>query len=168
MASNSATEDRTYPKFQDRTFRQVVHPGGDPQNGNFATPINASKPSRSFLQILPAYREGLTPFRRALEVGIVHGLFIVIPFIKLGPLRDTSAHLGAGFLSSLGLILISAITIWLYASSNPPPPLPHVTGQKTTGLVSRKDWNQYALGFLVGGISGSTLTTLFLWIGEHF
>jgi photosystem I subunit XI len=168
MNTAPGAQDRTYPYLQDRTFRQVVHPAGDPQIGNLATPINSSNLIKSYLQILPAYRSGLTPFRRALEVGLFHGYIAVGPFVALGPLRDTAARLQAGTLSALGLMIISAVSIYLYAYSNPPAPLDHIAAKSPTELKSRKDWQEYARGFLVGSIGGVGLAAFLLWLVGNF
>lgn len=168
MNTAPGAHDRTYPYLQDRTFRQVVHPAGDPQIGNLATPINSSGIVKSYLQSLTAYRSGLKPFRRALEVGIFHGYIVVGPFVALGPLRDTEARLLAGTLSALGLVFISAILIYLYAYSNPPAPLDHIAVKKPAALESRHDWLEYARGFLIGGIGGVSLAAFLLGLIGNF
>lgn len=75
---------------------------------------------------MPAYRRGATAIRRGLEVGMAHGYWLIGPFAKLGPLRDTDIANLAGLLSTVGLIIISTLAISLYAASNPPynPPSP--------------------------------------------
>jgi hypothetical protein len=61
----------------------------DPFVGHLATPITSSAVTRAILQNLPAYRFGLTPLLRGLEIGLAHGYFLMGPFVKLGPLRDS-------------------------------------------------------------------------------
>ena len=75
----------------------------DPFVGHLATPITSSAVTRALLQNLPAYRFGLTPLLRGLEIGLAHGYFLIGPFVKLGPLRDSDVALFAGFLSTIGL-----------------------------------------------------------------
>lgn len=144
--------------------QEVVHPAaGDPQVGNLETPINASGLSKWLINIQPGYRQGITPFRRGAEVGIVQGLWVVIPFIKLGPLRDTDIANIAGFLSAIGLLIIATAAIYLYASTNPPSP--HVTvttPNPPVELNTPAGWYKYANGFLVGGVIGTTITSLVL------
>lgn len=106
-----------------RNQEVVFPPGRDPQQGNFETPINASGLSKWFINNLPAYRPGLTPFRRGLEAGMAHGYFLFGPFAKLGPLRNTANANLAGLLAAIGLIIISTAAISLYANSNPPSTL---------------------------------------------
>ena len=55
---------------------EAIQAGGDPQVGNLATPLNSSDFSKSFIGNLPAYRPGLKPFRRGLEIGMAHGYFV--------------------------------------------------------------------------------------------
>ena len=78
----------------------------DPFVGHLATPITSSSLTRAILKNLPAYRFGLTPLLRGLEIGLAHGYFLIGPFAKLGPLRNSDIGLLAGFLSTVGLILI--------------------------------------------------------------
>lgn len=140
--------------------REVVHPAaGNPQIGNLETPINASGFSKWFINIQPGYRQGITPFRRGLEVGLTQGLWVILPFVKLGPLRDTDIANTAGWLSAIGLLVVSTAAIVLYASSNPPKP--HVTittPHPPAELSTPAGWYKYANGFFLGGISGSTIT----------
>jgi hypothetical protein len=70
--------------------------------------------TRAILQNLPAYRSGLTPLLRGLEVGLAHGYFLMGPFVKLGPLRDSDIALFAGFLSTIGLIIILTLALTIY------------------------------------------------------
>ena len=78
----------------------------DPFVGHLATPITSSAVTRALLMNLPAYRFGLTPLLRGLEIGLAHGYFLIGPFTKLGPLRNSDIALLSGFLSTVGLILI--------------------------------------------------------------
>lgn len=138
--------------------REVVFPAGDPQVGNLLTPINNSAFTKWFLSILPGYRKGITPLRRGIEAGIFHGYWLINPFAKLGPLRDTDIADLAGFLSTIGLIVISSSAIFLYANSNPKEPfVPAGTPEPPADLKSGAGWNKYATGFLVGGIGGAVL-----------
>nr|QBS14301.1 photosystem I subunit XI [Gonyostomum semen] len=87
----------------------------DSSVGHLSTPITSSAATKAFLGSLPAYRPGLSPLLRGLEIGMTHGYFLIGPFDKLGPLRNSSIALLAGFLSAIGLIIILSICliIWL-------------------------------------------------------
>jgi photosystem I subunit 11 len=78
-----------------------IKPYNDPFVGHLATPITSSAVTRAILQNLPAYRSGLTPLYVWLEVGLAHGYFLMGPFVKLGPLRDSDIALFAGFYQQL-------------------------------------------------------------------
>jgi len=86
----------------------------DPFVGHLATPITSSAVTRAILQNLPAYRFGLTPLLRGLEIGLAHGYFLIGPFAYLGPLRNSDIALLSGFLSTIGLIVILTIGLTIY------------------------------------------------------
>jgi len=73
----------------------------DPFVGHLATPITSSAVTRALLRNLPAYRFGLTPLLRGLEIGLAHGYFLIGPFAVLGPLRTSSVALLAVFFRQL-------------------------------------------------------------------
>jgi photosystem I subunit 11 len=136
--------------------RTVIHPAYDPFNGNLATPINSSGFTRAFINNLPAYRRGITTFRRGLEVGLAHGYWIIGPFVKLSPLRNTEIANLAGLLSTIGLIIISTLVISLYGYTNPPAPTTTITTPNPPAeFETSEGWNDYGSGFLIGGIGGA-------------
>ena len=117
----------------------------DPFVGHLATPITSSSLTRALLKNLPAYRFGLTPLLRGLEIGLAHGYFLIGPFTKLGPLRNSEIGLLAGFLSTVGLILILTLGLTIYGAAS--------FGQdKSSGnaLQTKKSWDQFKGGFFVG------------------
>jgi photosystem I subunit 11 len=143
--------------------REVVYVAGDPQNGNLATPINNSDVVKAFINNLPAYRRGLSPQRRGLEIGMAHGYWLIGPFAKLGPLRDTDVANLAGLLATVGLIIISTIALSLYASSNPPQPeVTITTPNPPEALATPEGWNEFTSGFLIGGIGGAGFAYLLI------
>ncbi|MEH1871706.1 photosystem I reaction center protein subunit XI [Nostoc sp.] len=140
--------------------REVVFPAfRDPQKGNLETPINGSPLSKWFINNLPAYRPGLAPARRGLEVGMAHGYWIFGPFAKLGPLRDTANANLAGLLATFGLIVLFTAGLSLYANSNPPKALGSVTvpNPPVDAFNSKESWNNFASSFLIGGIGGAVV-----------
>lgn len=156
-----------HPEATDRSDdprnKEVIYPAFDIQNGNLATPINASPLVRTYINALPAYREGLSPLRRGLEVGLAHGYWIIGPFAKLGPLRDTDLANLAGLLSAVGLIIISTLSISLYGASKPPAPMTTITTPNPPEeLKTGHGWNEYASGFLVGGVGGAAFAYFLL------
>jgi len=117
----------------------------DPFVGHLATPITSSSLTRALLKNLPAYRFGLTPLLRGLEIGLAHGYFLIGPFAKLGPLRNSDIGLLAGFLSTVGLILILTLGLTIYGAAS-------FSQTKSTGneLQTKKSWDQFKGGFFVG------------------
>jgi len=116
--------------------------------GHLATPITSSAVTRAILQNLPAYRFGLTPLLRGLEIGLAHGYFLIGPFFKLGPLRDTNIALLAGFLSTIGLITILTLGLTIYgvaAFGQDKSP-----SSSANNLQTKKAWDQFKGGFFVG------------------
>lgn len=152
---------------RDPRNNEVVNPGADIFDGNLATPINSSPLIRSYINALPAYRQGISPQRRGLEVGLAHGAWLVLPFTFLGPLRDTPSADLAGLLSAFGVILISALSISLYGASNPPSPTATITTPNPPQeLATGHGWNEYAAGFLLGGVGGA-IAVYFLLTNTH-
>jgi len=155
---------RSKDRPSDPRNREVVFPAArDPQRGNLETPINNSSLVKWYINALPAYRKGITPLRRGLEAGMAHGYWLIGPFAKLGPLRDTDTANIAGLLSTLSLVTISTLAISLYGNSNPPQP--HVTvttPNPPDAFRSSEGWNNYASGFLIGGIGGALVAYFLL------
>ena len=128
----------------------------DPFVGNLSTPISTSTFTRTLLSNLPAYRRGVTPLMRGSEIGMAHGYFLVGPFDKLGPLRNTEVALLSGFLSTVGLIIILTVCLLIYGN---------VSFDKDDSkelLQTSEGWGQFTAGFLVGAVGGSGFAYLCL------
>ena len=131
----------------------------DPFVGHLATPITSSAVTRTILQNLPAYRYGLTPLLRGLEIGLGHGYFLVGPFIKLGPLRYSDIGLLVGFLSTIGLIVILTLGLTIYGV---------VVFDKENSenidneLQTKKSWDQFKGGFFVGACGSASFAFICL------
>ena len=117
----------------------------DPFVGHLATPITSSAVTRAILKNLPAYRFGLTPLLRGLEIGLAHGYFLIGPFAKLGPLRNSDIGLLAGFFSTIGLILIMTLGLTIYGAASFSQNKPNANV-----LQTKKSWDQFKGGFFVG------------------
>nr|YP_010199371.1 photosystem I reaction center subunit XI [Gracilariopsis tenuifrons]AXF36151.1 photosystem I reaction center subunit XI [Gracilariopsis tenuifrons]UAD89229.1 photosystem I reaction center subunit XI [Gracilariopsis tenuifrons] len=128
----------------------------DPFVGNLSTPVSASTFTKGLLSNLPAYRRGLSPLLRGLEIGMAHGYFLVGPFDKLGPLRNTDVALLSGFLSAVGLIIILTVCLSMYGN---------VSFDKDDSkdlLQTGEGWGQFTAGFLVGAVGGAGFAYLLL------
>lgn len=133
---------------------------GDPFIGMFETPVTSSPLVANLLSNLPAYRTGVSPLLRGVEIGLTHGFFVAGPFIKLGPLRATEVAEVAGSLSAAGLVLILTAALSIYGAVSFQQP--EVVGVKTLSgrsiardpLQTSEGWAQFSSGWLVGGLSG--------------
>nr|AOM64538.1 photosystem I subunit XI [Riquetophycus sp.] len=128
----------------------------DPFVGNLSTPVSTSTFTKGLLSNLPAYRRGLSPLLRGLEIGMAHGYFLVGPFDKLGPLRNTDVALLAGFLSAVGLIIILTTCLTMYGNVS------FDKGDSKDLLQTSEGWGQFTAGFLVGAVGGAGFAYLLL------
>ncbi|MEH2306378.1 chlorophyll a/b binding light-harvesting protein [Nostoc sp.] len=143
-------------------FQQgVVNASGMPEIGNFDTPVNASDITLKLLANLPIYRQGLSPFSRGLEIGMAHGYFLIGPFVKLGPLRDTELANQAGLLATIGLLLILSICLWLYGSVSFQGRKP-AQGELPENMKTAKSWSEFNAGWTVGSCGGALFAFLLL------
>jgi photosystem I subunit 11 len=130
---------------------------GDPFVGNLETPVNSSAFSKAFIDNLPAYRKGMSPLLRGLEVGMAHGYFLVGPWAKLGPLRDSAnANLGA-FISAVALIVIATACLSAHG-------LARFQGSDTPAseLQSAEGWSAFSGGFFFGATGSAFFAYLLL------
>jgi photosystem I subunit XI len=139
---------------------QVVKPfNGDPFTGNLSTPISDSDFTRAFIGNLPAYRRGVAPLLRGLEVGMAHGYLLVGPWYKFGPLRDSDhAALGA-LIAVLGLVTILTGCLSIYGLAT------FQGGDKdsaTDSLQTSEGWSQFGGGFFIGAMGGAFVAYLLL------
>nr|YP_009392243.1 photosystem I reaction center subunit XI [Osmundaria fimbriata]ARW60805.1 photosystem I reaction center subunit XI [Osmundaria fimbriata] len=130
----------------------------DPFVGNLSTPISTSSFTKNLLSNLPAYRRGLSPLLRGLEIGMAHGYFLVGPFDKLGPLRKTDVALLSGFLSAVGLIIILTACLSMYGSVS----FNDSNEESKDLLQTSSGWSQFTAGFLVGSVGGAGFAYLLL------
>jgi photosystem I subunit 11 len=128
----------------------------DPFTGHLSTPISDSAFTRSFIGNLPAYRKGLSPLLRGLEVGLAHGYFLIGPWVKLGPLRDSDFAALGGLIAGIGLILIATAGLSLYGLVSF-----HHEATSTDSLKTSDGWSQFTGGFFIGAM-GSAFVAYFL------
>jgi photosystem I subunit XI len=139
---------------------QLVKPyGGDPFVGHLSTPISDSGFTRAFIGNLPAYRPGLSPLLRGLEVGMAHGYFLVGPWTLLGPLRDSGSPELGGLIGAIGLIIV--LTIGLsshglarFQGAN--------AGTNSNDLQTAGGWSKFSAGFLIGAMGGAFFAYILL------
>jgi photosystem I subunit 11 len=134
---------------------------GDPFVGFLETPVTSNPEVVNYLSNLPAYRTGVSPLLRGVEIGLAHGFLLPGPFIKLGPLRAVEGVAEvAGCLSAAGLVLILAVCLSIYGSasfqSTPKMGVKTLSGRSVQRdpLQSADGWNEFTAGFTVGALSG--------------
>lgn len=135
------------------TQDMVTHPG-DPFVGNLATPLNSSGFSKAFIRNLPAYRQGLSPSRRGLEIGMAHGYFLYGPLALLGPLRNSEVAATAGIIGAVSLVTILTLALSLYAAVTDSKPGATVTTPNPP-MLDRDGWSEFAGSFFLGGCGGA-------------
>ena len=133
----------------------VVSPfQGDPFVGHLSTPITSSNLTRAYLGLLPAYKSGLSPLLRGINIGFVHGYLLLGPFTKLGPLRDSQVANFVGFVSTISLIIILTTCLLIYGFVTFSESKEN--GEKVTiDFLTAKGWRQFTSGFIVGGFGGA-------------
>ena len=137
----------------------------DPSVGHLSTPITTSSATEAILSNLPAYRKGLTPSLRGLEIGMAHGYFLLGPFYKLGPLRNSDISLLAGSMSTFGLVTILVLALVIYGNVS----FETDTGSKyesleATNFQTKLGWKDFTGGFTVGGYGGVVFAALLIWL----
>lgn len=134
----------------------VICSGGDPQVGNLCTPVNGSAFTKTFINALPAYRQGLSPNRRGLEIGMAHGYLLYGPFALLGPLRDSDFSATSGLLATIGLVSILTICLSIYGAVGVSKPTETLTTPNVPeDLGTKEGWSEFASGFLLGACGGA-------------
>lgn len=140
---------------------------GNPQLGNLATPINSSNLVKTYINNLPAYRPGLSPFLRGLEIGMAHGYFLVGPEVVVGPLRET-AH-GANLSGLITAVYITAsaclgISIFALATfqGDPRGAYNSRSQDRLRPMRRKEDWFQLCSGILLGSMGGAVFAYVLL------
>ena len=135
----------------------------DPSVGHLSTPITTSSATEAILSNLPAYRRGLTPSLRGLEIGMAHGYFLLGPFYKLGPLRNSDIALLAGSMSAVGLITILVLALVIYGNVSFEADNTQYTNDVTdkSSFLSCNGWKEFTGGFTIGSY-GSIFFAAFL------
>jgi photosystem I subunit 11 len=139
----------------------VVSPfEGDIFVGHLSTPITTSSITKTYLGLLPAYKTGLSPLLRGINIGFAHGYFLLGPFVKCGPLRDSEVANFVGFVSTISLIIILTTGLLAYGyvtfSGNKVQP------KTSVNFLNSKGWSQFTSGFILGGFGGAGIAYILL------
>eukprot|EP01041_Mallomonas_annulata_P000046 gene46-50_t len=133
----------------------------DPFVGHLSTPITTSNLTKSYLSLLPAYKAGLSPLLRGINIGCVHGYFLLGPFVKLGPLRDSEVANFVGFVSTISLIIILTACLLIYGYVRFSE-TEQSTKKVAIDFLTSKGWYQFTSGFIVGGFGGASVAYVLL------
>lgn len=135
-----------------------VQPFDDLSTGNLRTPVNSSALTQWWIGNLPIYRPNVSPLYRGLEIGMAHGYFLVGPFTKLGPLRNSDLVNFAGLIGAIGLLVVLFAGLSIYGQSVFRAGKP-VVGELPENLQTGPAWLQFSVSFLVGGVGGAIVAT---------
>lgn len=143
-----------------KSFDVVSSFGGDPFVGHLSTPITTSTLTKTYLSLLPAYKAGLSPLLRGINIGVAHGYFLLGPFVKLGPLRDSQVATFVGFVSTISLLIIltTCLLIYGYVTFNDKK----ISKKPELDFLNAKGWKQFTSGFIIGGFGGASIAYLCL------
>lgn len=144
------------------TFDVVSPYQGDPFVANLATPITTSTITKTYLSLLPAYKEGLSPLLRGLNIGVIHGYFLLGPFVKLGPLRNSDVSMFVGLLSTISLLIILTTCLLIYGFVTFSSSQEKDAEKPDIDFLTASGWRQFTSGFIVGGFGGCGIAYTFL------
>jgi photosystem I subunit 11 len=137
---------------------EIISPfQGDIFVGHLSTPITTSNLTKSYLSLLPAYKAGLSPLLRGINIGFVHGYFLLGPFVKLGPLRDSEVANFVGFVSTISLIIILTTALLIYGFVTFSEAKDKSEKKELVDFLNSKGWSQFTSGFIVGGFGGASI-----------
>ena len=142
-------------------FEVVSSFQGDPFVGHLSTPITNSNLTKTYLSLLPAYKAGLSPLLRGINIGFVHGYFLLGPFVKLGPLRDSQVANFVGFVSTISLLIILTTCLLIYGFVSFSDKTPS-NKKVLVDFLTAKGWSQFTSGFIVGGFGGASIAYILL------
>jgi photosystem I subunit 11 len=145
-----------------KTFDVISTFEDDPFVGHLSTPITTSSITKTYLSLLPAYKPGLSPLLRGINIGYVHGYFLLGPFVQLGPLRDSQVANFVGFVSTISLIIILTTCLLIYGFVTFSESKDKENGSNVLNMLTSKGWNQFTSGFIVGGFGGASVAYIVL------
>ncbi len=145
-----------------KNFEVISSFQGDPFVGHLSTPITTSNITKSYLSLLPAYKVGLSPLLRGINIGFVHGYFLLGPFAKLGPLRDSEVANFVGFISTISLLIILTTCLLIYGFVTFSKSSENLNNKVELNILNSKGWNQFTSGFIVGGFGGASIAYVLL------
>lgn len=145
-----------------KSFDLIAPFQGDPFVGHLSTPITTSNFTKTYLSSLPAYKSGFSPLLRGINIGFSHGYFLLGPFTKLGPLRDSQVANFIGFVSTISLIVILTTALLMYGYVTFSNTESKTGGKNSLDFLTAEGWKQFSSGFLIGGFGGAGIAYILL------
>jgi photosystem I subunit 11 len=159
---NSSSTKKIELKLPAKTYDVVSAFQDDPFVGHLSTPISTSSITKTYLSLLPAYKQGLSPLLRGINIGFVHGYFLLGPFVKLGPLRDSQVANFVGFVSTISLLIILTTCLLIYGFVSFSDKNKTTSKKSLVDFLNSKGWSQFTSGFIVGGFGGASIGYILL------
>lgn len=147
---------------QNKNFDVVSAFQEDPFVGHLSTPITTSSITKTYLSLLPAYKKGLSPLLRGLNIGFVHGYLLLGPFVTLGPLRTSPVANFVGFVSTISLIIILTTCLLIYGFVTFSESSKTSSKKSVVDFLNAKGWRQFTSGFITGGFGGASIAYVLL------
>lgn len=145
---------------QDKSFDVVSPFQDDPFVGHLSTPITTSSLTKTYLSLLPAYKTGLSPLLRGINIGFAHGYLLLGPFVKCGPLRDSGVANFVGFVSTISLLIILTTCLLIYGFVSFSDKT--VDKKSPVDFLNAQGWSQFTSGFITGGFAGASIAYILL------
>jgi photosystem I subunit 11 len=144
--------------YMSSDFQIIKSFQNDPFVGHLSTPITSSNLISTYLSTLSIYKKSSSSFLSGLNIGVIHGYFLLGPFFLLGPLRNSEYSIFLSFLSSIALITILSLALFIYKIAS----FTSINEKTLKSFLSNSEWNQIIQGFYLGGFIGVTIGTFFI------
>ncbi len=145
-----------------KTFDMVLPYNNDPFLGHLSTPITTSRLTKAYLNLLPAYKLGLSPLLRGIDIGFTHGYFLFGPFAALGPLRNVEASSFMGFISAVSIVILLTCALLIYGNVTFSKSNLKRKNSKEEDFLSSIGWRKMASGFILGGFGGCEIAYILI------
>jgi len=138
----------------------VMWRGDEPFAGDqLRTVVSDGSLAKGFLNNLAFYRPGLKNWQRGIEIGMAHGYFMIGPFTKLGPLRNTPEAATVGMLAGIFILLVVTCGGLIFGATERPRGFDEPGKPRASGFQDIMYW--HAIGSVGGAGFAHALITIF-------